>query len=440
MNSERKSERGVTVLVVAFTLLAMISMAALSVDLAELYVARGEAQRAADAAALAGAKMFATSGFTSAQGSGALIADGSNGDICQGAILQAEAAATANTIAGQSATVVSTPVCDVTTNPQNPTISVTVQRTAVPTFFARIWGNTGNTANATAVAEAYNPSGNTTTPATMPIATSVKPWLVPNCDPTLGAGVCTGSYFIAGNGNIANQTPSYIGQTIQLSLITTGHASATGGGYALDFYPLNIPTTLPNQSPVCSQCAGGNPYKENIACTSQVYLQCGQTISNSNTVKIQTGFGLTNNTRTGAQCLIHTNTNGPSTLQDTLLSPGPPVVIHGGDNNPDPNLRGVDNISRSDSIVTVPLYNENTPGTPLCSGGNCSSGHTTVIGFLQLAITQTNASGPQLQGVILNASGCSPASMAAYSAGPPPSPQPVIGSGTSPIPVRLIHN
>jgi hypothetical protein len=438
MNSKRKNERGVTILVVAFILFAMISMAALSVDLAELYVARGETQRAADAAALAGAKMFVTSGFTSSQGSGALIADGSNGDVCQGAILQAEAVAAENTIAGQPATIVSTPVCDVTTNPQNPTISVTIQRADVPTFFARIWGNTGNTVNATAVAEAYNPSGNTTTPATVPVATSVKPWLVPNCDPTGAAGSCTDHYFVDANGNIANRAPPLVGQTIQLSLISSGHATATGvGGDTIDFYPLNLPSTSPTPAPICPACAAGNSYAHNIACSSQYRLSCGETISPSSTVKIRTGFGLSTSTKSGARCLIHnyTGTDGPSLGQDILTSPGPPTVIQGGDENPNLALRAADDISRSDSVVTVPIYQDLPTSPPLCASPGTCGGTATVIGFVQLAITQTNSSGPQIQGVVLNVSGCSPDSIAAF-----PSSQTVVGSGTSPIPVRLIHN
>ena len=62
--SGRKNERGVTIVLVAFSLLALLGMAALAIDIATLYVAHGEAQRAADAAALAGAKMFSTSGYT----------------------------------------------------------------------------------------------------------------------------------------------------------------------------------------------------------------------------------------------------------------------------------------------------------------------------------------------------------------------------------------
>jgi len=51
---------------VAVSLFALIGIAALAIDLTTLYVARGEMQRAADAAALAGAKAFVESETTTA--------------------------------------------------------------------------------------------------------------------------------------------------------------------------------------------------------------------------------------------------------------------------------------------------------------------------------------------------------------------------------------
>lgn len=432
-------------MVVAFTLVAILAMAALSIDVAELYVSRGEAQRAADAAALAGAKMFVTSGFTSVQGSTNVMATDPTTVCATGpagstaaANVQAEAVATQNLIAGQPAVVTSI-TCDIS-DAANPKITVSVTRTGVPTFFAKILGYISSNVNATATAEAYNPSGTVGNPEAMPIATAIKPWLVPNCDPTGAAGSCNDHYFIDATGNIASHIPSVIGQTIQLNLIRNGHAVATGtAGNTLDFYPLNIPTTPPT-TPICPSCAAGIAYIQNIACTPQFLFSCGQQIGPASNplIRIQTGFTaqLTGRTKSGGQCLIHTNADGLSTLQDTLISPGPPVVIHGGEANPNPALRGVDNISRSDSIVTVPLYQDLSTNPALCaSPGNCT-GNTTVTGFLQLAITQTSATaGSQIQGVVLNASGCSAASIASY----PPS-QPVTGSGTSPVPVRLIHN
>ena len=61
-------ERGVTLVIFAFFIVFLLGVAALAIDLGLLYVARSEAQRSADAAALAGANVFATSGCTSVSG------------------------------------------------------------------------------------------------------------------------------------------------------------------------------------------------------------------------------------------------------------------------------------------------------------------------------------------------------------------------------------
>ena len=128
--AHRKNERGITIVLVAFSLLSLLGMAALAIDVSTLYVAHGEAQRAADAAALAGARMFASSGYTSA--SSVLAA----GDICQtsaspgadaAANRQAEATAAQNLVAGQPAAVQSI-VCNTTRSITS--ICVTIRCTA----------------------------------------------------------------------------------------------------------------------------------------------------------------------------------------------------------------------------------------------------------------------------------------------------------------------
>ena len=60
----RHGERGVTMVLVALAMVAMIAMAALSIDVVMLYLAREEAQRSADAAALAAARVISLSGMT----------------------------------------------------------------------------------------------------------------------------------------------------------------------------------------------------------------------------------------------------------------------------------------------------------------------------------------------------------------------------------------
>jgi len=62
--SRRRGERGQTIVLVAISIVSLLAMAALAIDVVTLYVARTEIQRAADAAALAGAKGIADSGIT----------------------------------------------------------------------------------------------------------------------------------------------------------------------------------------------------------------------------------------------------------------------------------------------------------------------------------------------------------------------------------------
>src|SRR5713101_10141123 len=62
--SRAHREKGQTIVLVALSIVTLLAMAALAIDVVTLYVARSEAQRAADAAALAGAKAFVDSGVT----------------------------------------------------------------------------------------------------------------------------------------------------------------------------------------------------------------------------------------------------------------------------------------------------------------------------------------------------------------------------------------
>src|SRR5262249_26522906 len=62
---KNRGQRGVSFLLVVAGMFSILAMAALAVDVVIIYTARSEAQKAADAAALAGAKMFVTAGITS---------------------------------------------------------------------------------------------------------------------------------------------------------------------------------------------------------------------------------------------------------------------------------------------------------------------------------------------------------------------------------------
>ena len=97
---------------------------------------------------------------------------------------QASAAVALNNIAGQPAQLVpplaTNPVLDFA-NPSNPTAHNSVQQNGLPTFFSRIWSRAPNSVTATAVAEAYNPSGSPSNPGVN--VQCVKPFLIPNQDP-----------------------------------------------------------------------------------------------------------------------------------------------------------------------------------------------------------------------------------------------------------------
>src|SRR5205814_5819757 len=65
ISRKQSQERGQTIALVALTIVTLLAMAALAIDVVTLYVAKGEVQRAADAAALVAAKGFVDSGVTS---------------------------------------------------------------------------------------------------------------------------------------------------------------------------------------------------------------------------------------------------------------------------------------------------------------------------------------------------------------------------------------
>src|SRR6266567_7730046 len=280
---EHRRERGVTILIVAIAMISMLAMLALAIDIVNLYVSEGDAQRAADAAALAGAKVFVSSGFTSGQLGDPALSTTQN-LVCNGstglADLQAQAVANHNVIAGTAPTSVTTS-CNFSPEPKNPQISVTVQRTGLPSFFARIWGSQAIVVTTKAKAEAYNPSGQT-----VPIQVgSVKPWLIPNCDPACAGGPLyfTNTYDIVNNG------VAFIGQNVQFNQISPGTPPAPGNPPAPgQYYPINIPVSPPPAlcpSAGAVSCNGGGApgadYYDNIACSGTFQFSCGQQIGPS---------------------------------------------------------------------------------------------------------------------------------------------------------------
>jgi hypothetical protein len=419
-HDQRRGERGVSFLLVVAGMFAILAMAALSVDLVMMYSARADAQRAADAAALAGARMFVMSGITSGSGLGN-ICTGAAGDAAN---QMANTVAGANQVGGVTATVTNV-ACNLSPG-NDPEITVTVSRTNLPTFFGRIFGLANSTVTAVAKAEAFNNSGS----AENLQVGSVKPWFIPNCDPgaLLPAGPCT-DYFINSGGGYTPATPAnYMGIPKTFNQVASSGTLTTGG-----FYPIN--TTNWTHADICpsTSAKGCTPavgtdtnggYMDAIACANPTPiagppargLQCGDSLP-INLAATQP------DTVTGTECLIHTDDLGLGGTDQDTINPGLPVTINGGLSNPNPTLRSAPNISRSESVVSVPVFE--WTANP-CPGGTCTN--QTVIGFLQLGIRSIDTGGV-INAVVMNAVGCNPS----------PTGNTVSGGGVSALPVRLVQ-
>jgi uncharacterized membrane protein len=207
--AHRRQERGVTIALVALAMVGIIAMAALSIDVGTLYQASAEAQRSADAAALAGARVLSLSGMTG---------DPANTSGLWSAAC-ATATRTANTVAGQNPVGGGAPsTVTVTFLPGggtdcsavslsfgvNPMVQVQVAQASLRTYFSRIWGRTGTSVSATATAEVFNPSSSRSYSASgdlIPVQPRcVKPIIVPNWDPNPPSGCTT----TAGSANPCN--------------------------------------------------------------------------------------------------------------------------------------------------------------------------------------------------------------------------------------------
>lgn len=427
--SNRKTESGQTLMLVAVAMVSLLAIAALAVDLVSLYAARGEIQRAADAAALAGAKAFVDSGVTT---------NPTLQPIAQTmAQAYASAAAAQNLVSGAAAQF-STPLTfDFTTYPGNPRIYVTLARTGLPLFFARIWGGQFASVSASAVAEAYNPAySQSNTNSFVPTAPKcVKPFLVPNND--IAPGATAPIYVDPGSGAPEPSALSLIGRTLPLvsACKPGGRGCILRNGQTAPRKWQYLPMQVfgPHQycpalsSPGCF--AGASDFQQSIQCcdgSAFNFAQCGQSATPAAwdpSINPTGGGGQTEN---GLQCLIHTTAGNPQ--HDTLdtskfLSQTGPILI-----SPGPysqalyGLQPADLMATSDSIITVPLFDNSRPELP---------GNLTIVGFLQLFVTDvgSGAQSGDFSTVILNISGCGQAI----------GPGAISGGGISAIAVRLVR-
>jgi Flp pilus assembly protein TadG len=294
----REEERGVTLLIVTVGMLTLLTMAVLAMDVVSLYVGKDQAQEDADAAVLAGVQALVLSGTTSAPATlpRTSVCNGSGGE----ADSWAQAVAAHNQIAGSPPTTVTTQ-CPSFAPDHNPQFQVTVTRTGLPTFFARVWGAAAGTVSARATAEAYNPSFDPANPGAAPPIQmqGVKPWLVFNCNTCLPGGPAffTNQYAIANGG-------TFIGQQITLTLLNpaspltnppsppplpTPPSTLSAQFYAID---PPAPSACPSNAAVsCNQIGTGPPgiwYHDNIACTGSFKFGNNQFVGPGQSVQLDT--------------------------------------------------------------------------------------------------------------------------------------------------------
>jgi Putative Flp pilus-assembly TadE/G-like len=421
-------------MLVAVVMLFVIgAMAALSIDVVTLYTARSEAQLAADGAALAGARVLANSGMTSVSGSTVGIAT-----AVQWATAVAQQVAASNPVGGKKLSPSGAcPGGEICVNINeldanfvaNPHVTVQVQRSDLPTFFARIWGRTTITVKASATAEAYNPSNVPVTSPNpkLPVAPMcVKPWLVPNMSPDPGA--LSSQIFDPATGAILDTTLLGYRTASQLSRLQPAcdpdcNVGPLPNPTPYHYYPGDPATTFPPPTQALPSCttALASPYQESIAGCIQTPIACNSQAS------IDTSSNPNRNAETAdaVTCLTHAQ-NNKGDQYDNAGGAGPPFQFTAGSDNPVPGIEG-NNVMVSDSLVTVPVFDVVDATVP-------PPNPVTIIGFLQLFLNPggnatTNGAVGSMRTKVINVVGCGKNPMGA---------QTIIGNGASPVAVRLI--
>jgi hypothetical protein len=447
-NSGRKNEQGLIITLVAIFMLGVVgAMAALAIDVVTLYTARSEAQLAADGAALAGARVLANSGMTSDP-------NAASGTLMSNAVALATAVATqvaaSNQVGGRNLNPAAVSPCtsaeicvnidtSLTNFLANPRVTVTVQRTDLPTFFARIWGTKQLTVKATATAEAYNPSTLATTnePAVAPIC--VKPWLLPNISPKTQTSTIFKSdgtindTTLLGWETQSQTTPSAAPTGTYLSVVCPG--GDCSGALPVPskpwlYYPGDPGDFTPPaaSSVTCSPTASGftaTPYQLSIAGCVQTPISCNQSVHVDTTNYPTRDLEATS----AVNCLTHATGNHADRVDETTYpSPYAPFEFLAGSEDP---LVGAGAITEgqdmpvSDSIVTVPVFN--TLANPV-----------TIIGFVQLFLNPEGhdvhmgtygGQKYQIHTMVINMIGCGTSASKTSI---------VYGNGPSAVPVRLI--
>ncbi|PYQ44645.1 MAG: hypothetical protein DMG99_03430 [Acidobacteria bacterium] len=465
----RQGELGITIALVALAMVAIIGMAVLSIDLVTLYLAREEAQRSADAAALAAARVLSISGITgdpdnstthwsaicgpngaAKHAAQALAAENAVGSQTSPTVTVTYSAGTDGTVgtATSDCTTLTTSAFGV-----NPMVTVQLTQAGLPNFFSRFWGASPNSVTVSATAEAFNPSGsaggNETTGTITPVQPRcVKPWVIPNLDPIGGGPLvdrATGAIQRPGISLNGAGATGVIGETFWLvpdckhgnpnycDLIVQPQVNYNDGSGFMRGPPntLGLPGQVGTAVTGLPSCSGGDPYESAIeGCDAPTNYQCG--VPNANAVDLTKHNPGVNSITDGIECLIHqtdasniTTSSGQDYLSQTPLgAPSSyPFQILAGSSNPMGATFAGTPITSSNSIISMPIYDQIAkPAVPTNAVSNL-----TFVGFLQVFINAVDVNGNRSL-TVLNVSGCGN--------GTNPTGSPV--TGTSPVPIRLI--
>jgi Flp pilus assembly protein TadG len=463
---------------IAVAIVTLISMAGLSIDLGTLYVAKAEAQRAADAAALTAARTISISGITGDPNNSASswqpVCGGSTSlatlaatTVAQQNLISSTAANTINVYYGTNGGVGTNTDCTSagTAFGVNPIVTVNVQRTNLPIYFARVFSlfggrYSGSIVSASGTAEAFNPSNSgsiTPSGALIPVQPRcVKPWMVPNQDP----GNKALPFVLTANGSIQNPGVSpagVIGETFslvadckpggrrcQLANPSPPSPQATAPS-TLQYVPgeasnPSIAIAANRAISGCSQVQNADYWDAVAGCDQTTKYACG---TQANTVELTDNPW--NDSVNAAQCLINATDANASTAsgQDYLNPASPyPFQIQAGSNSAlvAAGIASGSIITSSPSIVSLPIYDSNA--TPKINAFRTTP--VTVVGFLQVFINSVNSAINPVNGVppgginvtVMNVAGCGNGQTTTVSS--PPCPNPLLPCATSPVPVRLI--
>lgn len=384
-----RRERGSSLFIVAAAMLALVGLMGLGVDLVALYLGKSEAQRAADAAALAGAQEFVLSGFMSG-----LVTQATAQTL---ATNQAIAVGQKNLVGGSAPSIPSGNVTFDFTHAGNPLITAVVDAT-LPTFFMKIFGVTSANISATATAEAYNPAGSAAGGPTL-CASCLRPFLVPNCDPDHLVPQPGGNSNCPPSG-VPNQNQDYFLNPPNYGINRPGAAPTGIVGESWSLHTGGPGVGSPSQwySIAFLGAQSKAAWRANIASCNTDAIVCGAVLQTLNGHAV----GPANQ---GIESLIHATGLGLGQGQDTINVAGGtlPFPMFAGSNNPlvaAGVIASGAQVVQSDSLVTVPVYD----GHLLVPGGSTA----TVVGYLQMFITDVQHNGPDdiINGIITNVMSC----------------------------------